>query len=441
MFIKIFLSFWFLMLLLATILISVPLLDNRQLQDVTSSDLDDLNLAQQSLQRFTELHPESTAKELLKYDSGADLRKVYLTDFSGRLINDRAPRKMRQFILDSDSAEIPRKQIFQRRTYLGPIIFDHNQHSYLLYFSAPNQKESLEVIEWLIDNPLLLLLTALITSAPLCAILAWHLTHPLRKLQEVANLVAQGELNTAFPIIKNNDEIEKLANSMQLMVTFLKNMLNNQQRLLSDISHELRSPLTRLGLALAISKKYSGENKERRRIELETNRIESMISEVLNLSRIQLSPVHKENIALDEFLEELFLDAEFEANEYGKLFTYPRLPTININIYPEFAYRAIENVIRNAIKYAQHKINVNISITKQTIILSIENDGPLIPESELTNIFRPFFRLSESRDRETGGEGLGLSIAENAMFKHGGKIWAENIDNHVYMHLQFPRFS
>lgn len=441
LFIKIFVSFWFLLSLLTTVLISFPLLDNRQLQNVTSSDLDDLNLAQQSLQQFAELHPEATAKELLEYDQGTDFRKVYLTYFSGSFVNDSAPRKMRQFILDSDSAEKPQKKITRELTYLGPIVFNHHQQSYLLYFSAPNQKESLEVIEWLIDNPFLLLLTALFISTPLCAILAWHLTQPLRQLQEVANQVAQGKLNTPFPIINNSDEIQGLADSMQLMVIFLKNMLNNQQRLLSDISHELRSPLTRLGLALAISKKHSGTSKEFLRIELETKRIESMISEMLNLSRIQLSPMHKEDIALNEFLEELFLDAKFEANEYGKTFSYPPLSTVNINLYPDLAYRAIENVIRNAIKYAQHNINVEISIIPQSIILSIKNDGPLIPENELTNIFRPFYRLSEARDRGTGGEGLGLSIAENAMLKHGGKIWAENIDNQVCMHLQFPRFD
>ncbi|HEY5715417.1 MAG TPA: ATP-binding protein, partial [Psychromonas sp.] len=420
---------------------SFPLLDNRQLQDVTSSDLDDLSLVRESLQKFAELHPEATVNELLEYDPGTDFRKVYLTDSYGRLINDQAPRKMRQFILDSDSEKMPRKKILTQLTYLGPIVFEHKQRRYLLYFSAPSQKESLEVIEWLIDNPFILLLTALIISTPICAMLAWHLTQPLRQLQDVAHLVAQGELNTQFPTIKNSDEIEKLANSMQLMVTFLKNMLNNQQRLLSDISHELRSPLTRLGLALAISKKHFGESKDLLRIELETKKIESMLTEVLNLSRIQLTPVHKESIALNEFLEELFLDAEFEANEYGKKFIYPRLSTVKINVYPEFAYRAIENVIRNAIKYAEHKINVKISITVLAITVSIENDGPLIPENELKNIFRPFYRLSEARERETGGEGLGLSIAENAMFKHGGKIWAENIDNKVCMHLQFPRYG
>ena len=281
----------------------------------------------------------------------------------------------------------------------------------------------------------------LMISTPLCAFLAWHLTQPLRQLQNVANKVAQGELDTVFPVIKNSDEITQLARAMQLMVISLKNMLNNQQRLLSDISHELRSPLTRLGLALAINKKHAGESKELQRIELETSRIELMIAEMLNLSRMQLSPDHKENIALNEFLEELFLDAKFEANESGKTFLYPKLDTIKINIYPELAYRAIENIIRNAIKYAKQTVSVEITINNNEIILSIKNDGPLIPESELSNIFRPFYRLNESRERETGGVGLGLSIAENAMFKHGGKIWAENIDKQVCMHLQFPLFS
>ena len=155
----------------------------------------------------------------------------------------------------------------------------------------------------------------------------------------------------------------------------LKNMLNNQQRLLSDISHELRSPLTCLTLALAITKRYSGDNKELQRIE--TERIERMIAEMLNLSRIQLQQDKK---------EDLFLDAQFEANEYGKLFSYPALDTTSINIYPELAYRAIENIIHNAIKYAQKEITVDIKIELHTITLSINNDGPIIPESELVQI-------------------------------------------------------
>jgi len=440
LFVKIFLSFWFLILLVTSVLITFPLLDNRQLQDLTSGDVDDLTLVRESLQKSAERQPKATVRTLLEYNPDTNLHNVYLTDFSGHLINDQAPRKVRQFILDSYSPETPRKKILTQLTYLGPIVFEYNQHRYLLYFSSPNQKESLDVIESLVDNPFLLLLTALILSTPICAMLAWHLTQPLRQLQKAAHLVAQGELNTKFPIIKNSDEIEHLAYSLQSMVIFLKNMLNNQQRLLSDISHELRSPLTRLGLALAISKKHFGESKDLLRIELEATRIESMLTEVLNLSRIQLTPLPKEAIALDEFLEDLFLNAQFEANQYGKIFSYPKLSTTNINVYPEFAYRALENVIRNAIKYAQRNINVKISIQAQDIIVTIENDGPLIPEGEITNIFRPFYRLSASRERDTGREGLGLSIAENAMFKHGGKIWAENIDNQVSMHLQFPRF-
>ncbi len=441
LFIKIFISFWLLILLLTTVLILIPKLDGRQLQSITTSDFKSLKNQQQRIQKFIERHPNITHKQLIHLDPRRTLRSVYLTDLSGRLINDRAPRKMRQFILDSQSPNKPLKKVHKRKTYLGPIQIIHNQQPLLLYFSYPNQKESLELIEWLIDNPLLLLFTALLVSTPLCAFLAWHLTQPLRQLQDVANKVAQGELDTSFPVIKNSDEITQLASSMKLMVLSVKNMLNNQQRLLSDISHELRSPLTRLGLALAINKKRAGESKELQRIELEIERIELMIAEMLNLSRMQLSPEYKEDIALNEFLEELFLDAEFEANENGKTFIYPVLDSITINIYPELAYSAIENIIRNAIKYAEKTISIEITINKKEIILSIKNDGPLIPESELSNIFRPFYRLNESRERETGGAGLGLSIAENAMFKHGGKIWAENIDKQVCMHLQFPRFS
>jgi len=441
LFIKIFIAFWLLILLLTTALILLPKLDGRQLRPLTKSDQHSLTNQQLRIQTLINDHPKISNQKLIALDPKRALRSVYLTDLSGDLVNEHAPLKMRQFILDSQSPKKPLKRIHHSKTYLGPIKITRGPKTLLLYFSYPNQKKSLALIEWLIDNPLLLLLTALLVSTPLCAFLAWHLTHPLRQLQNVATKVAQGELDTNFPIIKNSDEITQLAGAMQQMVLSLKNMLNNQQRLLSDISHELRSPLTRLGLALAINKKHAGDSKELQRIALEAQRIELMIAEMLDLSRVQLNPDAKEDIALDLFLEELFLDAVFEANEAGKIFTYPKLTSTIIKIYPDLAYRAIENIIRNAIKYAKKTISIDIAINPQEIVLSIKNDGPLIPEAELSNIFRPFYRLNESRERETGGAGLGLSIAENAMFKHGGKIWAENIDKHVCMHLQFPRFS
>lgn len=441
LFVKIFLAFWFLILLLTTVLTLLPKLDSRQVQSISSSDHQLLIKQQNKLHQHIQLNNISDIRELLAVKSQNPQARFYITEPSGRLINDKAPRKMRQFIINSSNSTIPLKVINNLFTYIGPIDININKQSYLLYYSYPNKDDEIELIEWLIDNPLLLLISALLISTPLCAFLSWHLTDPLRQLTSVADSVAKGHLDTPFPTIKNSDEITQLASSMQLMVLAIKNMLSNQQRLLSDISHELRSPLTRLGLALAINKKHAGESKELQRIEVETQRLEQMIAEMLNLSRIRLNQYQKEDIAVNEFLGELLLDAEFEASQNGKLFQYTELPTTIINIYPDLAYSAIENIIRNAIKYAKHKISVTIAISSLHITVTIKNDGQLIPEKELTNIFRPFYRLNKSRERETGGAGLGLSIAENAMLKHEGKIWAENIDQQVAMHLQFPRFS
>lgn len=440
LFTKIFSVFWLLIALIITTIVFLPLLDGRQLRAFSDAEREAFNRQNSTLNKLINENPSFNNQDLLHLLLSNTNKQVYLTDINGRLINASAPRKMLQFILDSRTADAPLKKINNYKTYFGPGIMQHNNKEIHIYYAVPNQKVSRELAEWLLDNPLLLLLTAIMISAPFCAFFAWHLTHPLRQLRDISTKVAQGDLDTPFPKIKNSDEITLLAKSMQLMVISLKNMLNNQQRLLGDISHELRSPLTRLNLALAITKKHSGDTKELQRIELESERIEKMITEMLNLSKIQLHQNKKEDLALNEFLEDLFLDAQFEANECHKSFIYPNLDTTSINIYPELAYRAIENIIRNAIKYAQKTISVDIKIEQHTITLTISNDGPLIPESELLNIFRPFYRLNESRERETGGAGLGLSIAENAMFKHGGKIWADNLGNQVSMHLQFPRF-
>jgi len=436
-----FILFWSLIAILISALILLPKLDSRQLQPLSSSEMQGTTQQKKHLIELFEKNPTLDSHEILNLLATNSGKIVYLTDLSGRLINTTAPHDILQFILDSPSYERPLKKINTNLTYYGPELLIHNQHELLIYVSAANKKRSLELIEELLDNPLLLLVSAIICSGLICIFFAWYLTLPLRELIDLSTQVAQGDLDVRFPAIKNSDELTMLTQSLQVMVRSLKGMLNTQQRLLSDISHELRSPLTRLSLALAITKKHTGETKEFQRIELEICRMEKMIAEMLNLSQIQLHQAKKEDLALDEFLEDLFLDAQFEAEEHNKVFNYPPLSKTSINIYPELAYRAIENIIRNSIKYCQHEIAVKIKISTHTITLIISNDGPLIPENELNSIFRPFYRLNESRDRETGGAGLGLSIAENAMIKHGGKIWADNHGNQVSMHLQFPRFN
>ena len=440
-FIKIFTAFWLFIVLLISALILLPQLDSRQLQSTNQADSELLSQQSSHLKELFDKNPRLNSQSILDLLSDNTYTSIFFTDNTGHLINAEAPLKMRQFMLDSRNPAKPLKQINNYKTYFGPQLLTHNHHNVLLYISIPNQKRSLELVEWLLDNPLLLILTGIIISMPICAFFAWNLTLPLRQLRGISTKVARGELDIPFPDITNSDDFTMLSKSMQLMVNSLKNMLNNQQRLLSDISHELRSPLTRLSLASAITKKHTGDTKELQRIDIEVDRMEKMIAEMLNLSQIQLHQAKKEDITLDEFLEDLFLDAEFEAGECNKIFVYPALSKVTINIYPELAYRAIENIIRNAIKYAKHSIWVKIYIAEHIITLSISNDGPLIPETELDHIFRPFYRLTESRDRETGGAGLGLSIAENAILKHGGKIWADNLGNQVTMHLQFPRFN
>ena len=131
---------------------------------------------------------------------------------------------MHQFFLNSQSPKKPFKKINTYKTYFDPALIIHNQESLLIYVAVPNQKKSLELVEWLLDNPLLLLLTALVVSIPLCVFFAWHLTHPLRQLRDILTKVAQGDLDIPFPKIKHSDEVTLLAKSIQLMVGSLKNV-------------------------------------------------------------------------------------------------------------------------------------------------------------------------------------------------------------------------
>lgn len=200
--------------------------------------------------------------------------------------------------------------------------------------------------------------------------------------------------------------------------------------LLSSISHELRTPLTRLQLALALLRRRFGEdNTEIHRIEIEARRLDKMINDLLLLSRQQLhSHVSREIFPINELWEEVLDDAIFEA-EHRKLnfvvrqnITQPARYYVNGN--KALLVSAIENIVRNALKYTQSEIRVSIFLKRQELMIVIDDNGHGLDEAEYEKIFQPFYRVDETRTRETGGTGLGLAIVANVVKEHHGAVWA-----------------
>ena len=201
-----------------------------------------------------------------------------------------------------------------------------------------------------------------------------------------------------------------------------------QQRLLSDISHELRTPLTRLQLATALMRRRQGEGKELQRIEMEAQRLDGMINDLLVLSRTQ----HK-NALVSEAMKANHLwsgvldDARFEAEQMGKTLEVP-YPPGPWPLYgnPSALDSALENIVRNALRYSHSRIVVSFSVDKQGITIHVDDDGPGVSAEDREQIFRPFYRTDEARDRESGGTGLGLAIVETAIQQHRGWVKADD---------------
>lgn len=427
LFFKIFAGFWLLILILVAILVTLPKLEQSQPQLLDLYGIELLDKTSHALFSQITRHPERSLKEAIEKFRHPSRFKLYAMHPDGRFLNDHVPKPIRRFVIDSENISKPMMWKSHKGIVVGPISFYYNQEPLLLYaYKNLNHETNRLVLRWLLDNPGLLILITLLVSTPVCLLLAWHLTSPLRQLQKASDQIAKGQLDTQIPQQQRKDEIGELANGMDHMVLSLKNMLAGQQRLLSDISHELRSPLTRLRLALAISKKTQGESAELARIDTEADRLEQMIADLLGLARNQFQPQDIQTVQLDSLLEELLADAHFEAEQKGKQFIYKEPPAIELRAYPGLISSAIENVIRNAIKYASNTIKFDCQLTQKQLIITIADDGPGIPEHEIAHIFRPFYRVSEARDRESGGTGLGLAICDNAMHKHGGTVSAHN---------------
>ncbi|MGC3835082.1 ATP-binding protein [Moritella viscosa] len=181
-------------------------------------------------------------------------------------------------------------------------------------------------------------------------------------------------------------------------------------------------------MSVALSKRHYGETKEIVRIDNESQRLEEMISALLNLSKTQLNATTKESFNLDSLLQPICDDAIFEAEQLGKRFSYQPIPDLDIKGFPALFGSAIENVIRNALRYANQQVHLAITNDIDKITFVITDDGPGVPEDEVEQIFKPFYRVSQARDRESGGAGLGLAITENAVRQHHGIIRASNRD-------------
>lgn len=278
------------------------------------------------------------------------------------------------------------------------------------------------------------LILAIIISGLVCALLARYLTRPIVRLRAAAQKIAAGDLNArAGTGSIQHDEVGQLVQDFDYMADRLRALIGAQQRLISDVSHELRSPLTRLKLALDLARSDSQHEPSPTldRIEREAERLSSLVGMLLTLSRLESGESLPDStmVHIPDLLAEIAADVEIEAQSRGCSIQLDRIPECWIEGNPELLRSAFENVVRNAIRYTESGTAVRISAQCEhaTARIFVQDHGPGVPESDLDKVFKPFYRVDTSRERRTGGVGLGLAIAERAIKLHNGKITARNM--------------
>jgi two-component system sensor histidine kinase CpxA len=279
------------------------------------------------------------------------------------------------------------------------------------------------------------LIVAAIISAMVSLLLARYLAAPLGELSRASRALATGDLSARVgaPLDRRKDEFGELALDMDEMAGRLQASQQANQRLLRDVSHELRSPLARLRVALEIARNKDQDlvAAELNRIELESQRLETLVDEVLSLLRESSGPqqLQMQHFDLAELLADLVETVNYEISEGEEQIGLETESPIYLDADRELLWRVFENLLRNALIHSGHRGGIHIiaelSANKEARIC-VKDSGPGIADNHLDMIFEPFYRVDEARDRKSGGHGLGLAIAASAVRRHGGRISASN---------------
>lgn len=282
-----------------------------------------------------------------------------------------------------------------------------------------------------------LVISFVATSGLLCFLLARHLTSPVVHLRTLTSRFSQGDLTariTQPALLQRRDEIGGLARDFNRMAARIQTLLKAQTRLIADVSHELRSPLTRLSLALGLIRR-GGDSVSRTsltRMEREVERLNTMIGQLLTLSRLECldQPPPMESLDLAGLVCEIAADADFEATQVDRGVRLTECPPCSIHGARDLLRSAIENVVRNALRYTapatQVLLRLEYSPGHATAAVIVDDQGPGVPPAELAHVFEPFYRVDASRERQSGGAGLGLAIARQVVALHAGSITASN---------------
>jgi two-component system sensor histidine kinase CpxA len=439
LFVRIFLSYWMAqaLFLVLAILVTLALHPSGEIASVQAQQSRFLNEAVQAYQTGG----EEGARNYLRSVRDSEHVRLFLFDEKPRDLTGRTPP---DWILRVARGQTATADHFWGR--LGPGRFLRQStaasdgRSYTLVIEFPPGEHGLFGPHGV---PGLGILIAIVSSGFVCYSLARYLTSPIVRLRAATQKLASGELSAraGMPGSRRHDEMAELIRDFDRMAERLENLVNAQSRLLTDISHELRSPLARLNVALELARQRSGAEAGSAldRIDRESKRLNELIQKLLTIARIEAGAesIDKVPVHLEHIVHEVVKDAAFEAQARRCQVEATIADDCVVIGSPSLLHSAIENVVRNAIRYTREGTAVEVhleqgvglegdSVYGEEAVVRVSDSGPGAPEDALDKLFRPFYRSDDARGRQTGGVGLGLAISDRAVRLHGGTIKATN---------------
>ncbi len=447
LFYKIFLWFWLgMMVVSATLVVSTALTHSRSEEDEQWREKYTLTIDLRA-EHAAELFDRAGALGLQGYFGPLERRdpmRDFMFDSSGReVLGRKAPPKVLRVL--GRMAQVPSgtRQFFARARIAAKKVTGPGGSTYILIMTFPPQQVlPSPLLQFLFEDVgregSIRLIAVLVVAAFFCLWLARHITSPIEGLRRAAREIAGGRLDARIgdKVLSRHDELAQLGRDFNQMAERIDVLVTTQRRLLADVSHELRSPLARLNVALGLVRQGAGNDAAEHldRIEREADRLNKLIGQLLTLARMDsgVDLQHKKIFDLGMIAQEVAVDADYEARSRNRAVKLRASSRCMVEGDPEVLRVAVENVVRNAIRHTADRTTVEITVETQSnscmgqAVLRVRDYGQGVRQEELAKLFLPFQRVTGGDPQDEGGAGLGLAITRRALGLYGGNAAAAN---------------